>query len=88
MKTYTFSKARQNLASVLNQAKKDGAVRISRRDGQAFEIRPEQSTRSPLDVPGIRLGVTIDEIVQIVREGRKRYGRPRRLKRRRRINET
>jgi hypothetical protein len=87
VKTYTFSKARQNLASVLNQAKKDGVVRISRRDGQAFEIRPEQSSKSPLDVPGIRLSVTTNEIVQIVREGRKRYGRSTRLKRRRSVEE-
>ena len=83
MKTYTFSKARQNLASVLNQAKKDGAVRISRRDGQSFEIRPEQQSKSPLDVPGIQLEITTEEIIQIVREGRKEYGRSSRLKRRR-----
>ncbi len=82
MKTYTYSKARQNLASVLNQAKKDGAVRISRRDGQSFEIRPEQPGKSPLDVPGIQLGITTDEIIQIVREGRKKYGGSSRMKRR------
>lgn len=72
MKVYTFSEARQNLASVLDQARKEGAVRIRRRDGQVFLLKPEVSTRSPLDLPGIDVEVTTDEIVSFVREGRER----------------
>ncbi len=37
-----------------------------------YVIRPESPSRSPLDVPGIKLNLTADEIVKIVREGRER----------------
>ncbi len=71
MKSYTYSQARQALARLLDQAWKEGAVRIRRRDGQTFIIRPERSGKSPLDVEGLDLGITTDEIVQFVREGRR-----------------
>ncbi|HEV2146878.1 MAG TPA: type II toxin-antitoxin system Phd/YefM family antitoxin [Longimicrobiaceae bacterium] len=71
MKVYTYSEARQNFASVLEQARKEGAVRIRRRDGESFVLKPEASTGSPLDVDGIDLDVTTDEIVAFVREGRR-----------------
>ena len=73
MKVYTYSEARQNLASLLEIAQRDGAVRIRRRDGRSFLVRPERSGASPLDVEGVDLGVTTDEIVAIIREGRQRY---------------
>ena len=73
MRVYTYSEARQNLASVLDVAQRDGAVRIRRRDGQSFVLQPERSSASPLDVEGVDLGVTTDEIVAIIREGRERY---------------
>jgi uncharacterized protein (DUF433 family) len=68
---YTYSEARQKLASVLEQAAREGQVRIRRRDGTAFVIRPEQRTASPLDVEGLDLDLGADEIVQMVREGRR-----------------
>ncbi len=71
MRIYTYSEARQRLAKVFEQARKEGAVRIRRRDGQTFVIKPEQSSRSPLDVEGVDLGVTTDEIVDFVRESRR-----------------
>ncbi|HEX8321142.1 type II toxin-antitoxin system prevent-host-death family antitoxin [Longimicrobium sp.] len=74
MKVYTYSEARQNLASVLEEARRDGAVRISRRDGQQFLLTPEVRAGSPLDVPGIELNLTVDEIVDFVREGRRGFG--------------
>ena len=74
MKVFTYSEARQNLASVLNIAQQDGAVMIRRRGGQSFVLRPDSPRRSPLDVEGINLGVTTDEIVATVREGRERDG--------------
>ncbi|MBI2567740.1 MAG: type II toxin-antitoxin system Phd/YefM family antitoxin [Candidatus Schekmanbacteria bacterium] len=72
MNVYTFSDARQRLASVLDQAAKEGAVRIKRRDGQSFLIVPEKPSRSPLDVPGVDVTVSTEELVGIVREGRER----------------
>ena len=74
MKVYTYSEARQNLASLLEAAQREGAVRIRRRDGQSFVLQPESSEASPLDVEGVDLGVTTDEIVSMIREGRERYG--------------
>ena len=73
MKEYIYSEARQNLVSVLDTARKDGAVRIRRRNGQSFILTPE----SPYSFPSkksLSLGLTNDEIVSIVREGRERFG--------------
>lgn len=72
MKVYTYSEARQNLAGVLEEARRKGTVRIKRRDGQEFVITPTKAKRSPLDVRGVRLNLTAAEIVRAVREGRER----------------
>jgi antitoxin Phd len=68
---YTYTEARQKLASVLDETAKTGQVRIRRQDGQAFVIRPDRSEASPLDVRDLNLGITADEIVQFVKEGRR-----------------
>ena len=73
MMVYTYSEARQKLATLLEQAAKEGGVKIKRKDGQIFVIRPETRVGSPLDVEGIDLDITKDEIVQFIREGRKPY---------------
>ena len=41
MRMYTYSEARRKLASLLEQAVKEGEIKIKRRDGQTFVIRPE-----------------------------------------------
>ena len=74
MKVYTYSEARQNLASLLEAAQRDGAVRIRRQDGSCYVVQPDLAARSPLDVEGIDLDFTTDEVVNLVREGRERYG--------------
>jgi hypothetical protein len=74
MRVYTSSEARQNFASLLEIAQRDGAVRIRRKDGRSFVLQPECSQVSPLDVEGLDLGVTTAEIVEMIREGRERYG--------------
>jgi prevent-host-death family protein len=71
MKEFTYSEARQNFADLLDQARRDGAVRIRRRDGQAFVLRPDSRKGSPLDVPGLNLEIAADEIVDLVRAGRR-----------------
>jgi hypothetical protein len=71
MKEYTFSEARQRLASLLNLAGRDGAVRIRRRDGQRFILQPEMQTRSPLDVPGLNLKINREEIIATIRSSRR-----------------
>ena len=72
MNVYTFSEARQKLATVLDEAQRKGAVRIKRRDGSEFEIAPVRSQASPLDVEGVDLGLSAEEIVAAVREVRVR----------------
>jgi PHD/YefM family antitoxin component YafN of YafNO toxin-antitoxin module len=71
MNTYTFSEARQKLASLLEQAIRSGEVRIKRRDGRIFVIRPEQRKGSPLDVSGVDLELTRAEILESIQESRR-----------------
>lgn len=70
MDVYTYSNARQNLASVLDQAKKTGKVLIKRRDGSTFSLIPEEKSGSPLDVDGLDSGMKRDELLDILRESR------------------
>lgn len=72
MKVYTYSQARQNLAQVLEDARREGTAHIKRRDGREFIIAPAPARDSPLDVKGVRLQLTAAEIVDAVREGRER----------------
>lgn len=72
MHVYTYSEARQKLATVLEQAESTGKVLIRRKDGRTFALIPEQNATSPLDVPSIKANVTTKEIVDIVRKGRER----------------
>ena len=71
--TYTMTEARQKLASLLQQAARNGEVRIKRRDGQVFVIRPQKRKGSPLDVGGVDLKLTRDEILESIKESR-RFG--------------
>ncbi len=71
MKEYTFSEARQRLSSLLDRARKEGSVRIRRRDGQKFILRPETQKKSPLDVDGIKTQLSRDEIVDMIRTSRR-----------------
>ena len=75
MKVYTYSEARQQLATVLEQAGREGGVRIRRKDGQVFLLQPERTKTSPLDVPVSGLKLTRKEIVEFVHAGRKPAGR-------------
>ena len=72
MREYNFTEARNNFASVLDRAKKDGIICISKRDGESFYLTPAKTKKSPLDVEGIDLNLSRDEIVSTVKEGRKR----------------
>ncbi|NNE71174.1 MAG: type II toxin-antitoxin system Phd/YefM family antitoxin [Rhodothermales bacterium] len=72
MKTYTYTEARQRLAQLLDEASNGGEVRIRRRDGTEFSVRPLAPKSSPLDVPGVETGWTADEIVAEIRAWRER----------------
>jgi hypothetical protein len=70
---YTYSEARQNLASLLDEATKKGSVRVKRRDGRTFIIQPEVKVDSPLDIQGIDLNVSTQEIVEFIQESRRNF---------------
>lgn len=72
MKVYTYSEARRWFARVLDEARAGGEVRIKRRDGSEFSLRPVSGTVSPLDVPGVDTGLSREDIVGAIREGRER----------------
>ncbi len=70
MKVYTYSEARRWFARVLDEAREGGEIRIRRRDGSEFTVRPVRSEGSPLDVPGVDTGVSSEDILGAIREGR------------------
>ncbi|TLU85657.1 MAG: type II toxin-antitoxin system Phd/YefM family antitoxin [Chlorobium sp.] len=72
MTVYTYSEARQNFASVLDKAGKVGEVLIKRKDGTIFVIKPIPKNDSPLDVKGIDLNLSRNEIVELLHEVRQR----------------
>ena len=74
MKTYTYSEARQRLATLLDQARRDGQVMIRRQDGTAFVVQPVVPASSPLDVPGVRSRLRRGELIEILRTERERAG--------------
>ena len=72
---YTYPEARQKLASLLEQAVREGEVRVKRQDGTIFVIKVEPRSGSPLDVEGVKLDLTPAEIVAFIGEGR-RFSEP------------
>lgn len=72
MKVYTYSEARQRLARLLDEAREGGEIRIKRRDGSEFTVKPIQPGRSPLDVPGVDTDLSKADIVAALRESRER----------------
>ena len=71
LRLYTYAEANRDLSEVLTVAQEKGAVVIRGPDGRAYMLQPEPTLNSsPLDVPGIDLDITTEEIVQIVREMR------------------
>jgi antitoxin Phd len=71
MKTYTFSQARQQFSMVLNYADKEGEVQVTRRDGRVFVIQPARTTHSPLKIKGVNLGLSEQELLDYIHEGRR-----------------
>ena len=72
MQVYTYSEAKENLAGVLDSARKSGSALLQRPNGELFVIKPQKRKRSPLDVPGIDTDMTTDEIIGFIRECRER----------------
>ena len=72
MKVYTYSQAREKLADILEESKKEEVV-IRRRKGDTFSIIQKLPVRrSPFDVVGLRKRITRKEILEAIRESRER----------------
>jgi len=54
------------------EARRKGGVRIRRRDGESFVLRPERPVRSSFDVEGVDLGLGREQIVRAIHESRKK----------------
>lgn len=73
MKVYTYSEARQKLATVLDIAKTEEVI-IKRRGGEAFRIvfaKPSKR-KSPFEVGGVKTKATTQDILDAVKESRER----------------
>ena len=74
MNVYTYSEARQRLSDVLEEAERTGEVRIKRRAGGEFTLRPVQREASPFEAAGAavqtREELTPQDLVDAVRVGR------------------
>ena len=69
MKVYTYSEARQKLATVLDLAKSEEVI-IKRRGGETFKIVFSKSSKSPFDVAGVKTKATTEDILDAVKESR------------------
>ena len=74
MNVYTYSEARQRLSDVLEEAERTGEVRIKRRGGGEFALRPVRREASPFEAAGAavqtREELTPQDLVDAVRVGR------------------
>jgi len=70
MLVVTYSDARKTLASILDRAKREGAVIIKRADGSTFKIVPEVQEGSPLDVPPLPISLPKGELARALEEAR------------------
>lgn len=73
MKVYTYSEARQNFASVLKIAVKDGEVKIQKKDGTMYTLKPDtKKNESPFPSKRLKLNISNEEILSAIRESRER----------------
>ncbi|TVQ98439.1 MAG: prevent-host-death protein [Desulfovibrionales bacterium] len=71
MQVFTYSQARQALATVLNTARSE-RVLITRRGGETFEVTLRPAPKSPFDVPGVTTRAATRDILAAIRESRSR----------------
>jgi hypothetical protein len=71
MKIYTYTQAREHLATLLEEAKQDEVI-IRRRNGEQFSIALRSHGTSPFDVPSVRTRATTQDILEALRESRER----------------
>ena len=73
MKIYTYSKAREKLADILEESNSEEVV-IRRRKGDLYSIVPKSRPhRSPFDVTGLQKNISRKEILEAIHESRAKY---------------
>ncbi|MEX2215618.1 MAG: hypothetical protein WD768_15910 [Phycisphaeraceae bacterium] len=74
MTVFTASQVQSDMAKVLNDARRQGAVEIRGEEGDVYVLRAVSPTVpcSPLDVPRTKLAISTEEIVRTIREERER----------------
>ncbi len=73
MKQYTYSQARQRLSELLDTARTE-EVLITRRGGDTFSLVYKPAKTSPFDIPGIKTKATTKDILDAIRDSRRRGG--------------
>jgi prevent-host-death family protein len=71
MKVYTYSQARKNLKSLLDEAQEQGEVTIRHRNGESFVITPSKKKTSHLDAGELVTNIPLEEINKAVQESRR-----------------
>lgn len=72
MKTYTYSQARERLADILEESKKEEII-IRRRKGDIFSIVPKAHVRrSPFNVSGLSKKISRKDILDAIHKSRER----------------
>jgi hypothetical protein len=70
MKVYTYSQARQNFSTVLNEAEKE-EVLIKRKGGQIFCISVKSTApSSPFDIPSVKTKANTLDIMKAIKSSR------------------
>lgn len=74
MRVFTYSEARQNLAELLDTARKEEVI-IRRKGGDDFTVTPREAMKSPFDIPSIKTQASTRDILRAVRESRESSAR-------------
>jgi len=67
MTIYTLAQAKRNLAALLDEARSSGQVHIQDAEGQLYVLKPQRRGTSPLDVEGVPLALSLDELLAAAR---------------------
>jgi hypothetical protein len=71
MKVYTYTQAREHLATLLEEARREEVI-IRRRNGEQFSLALRPQGSSPFDVAPVRTQATTQDILEAIRESRER----------------
>ncbi len=69
---YSITEIEGQLDTLLDRVKNEGKVLIRKEDGTLFSISLETSANSPLDVAPTKTDLTTEEIIEFIRNARRR----------------